>query len=100
MRRDPVIGENYPGTELCTRTVPGGVCGKPGAWHVVWSGHLSSIACLDCAEDIRRGYRYRELHRLVKYCTHPVALWYPDEYTCRPPKDGADIPRGVFLLGR
>lgn len=100
MRQRPILGRNVPGL-LCTRTISGGLCGKPGAYHVIWEERyaLASIVCTDCL-SVALDREHYQVHNMTVECGDIMASWYPEENCCRMPRDRGDGRAGRIIVDR
>jgi hypothetical protein len=96
-RQPPRLGENF-GVGRCTRAVEGGLCGKPGAWHIIWEGLFTSTACAECGEFCRANREYVQMHQLTPGCQDPTSLWFEEQGVCRRPATLEEVAAGRILL--
>lgn len=94
---DPILGDNIPGANFCTRAIKGGLCGNEAAVHIIWERYYASVCCVDC-EVVARGKKCLQIHAITAACLAPDMLWFPDEHKCRGPRVPEDYAQGVVLL--
>ncbi len=98
-RRMPILGQNLPGEQTCTRIVnDDGICGKPGLYHLVWLDNFSSFSCESCAEYADRNVVFRSIHPKTEHCLTPQAKFYSRENTCRVPVSTEDYDQGETVF--
>ena len=97
MPEDPIIGLGNYHVSTCTRSVEGGLCGKPSTVHVVWEEFYHSNACEVHRRELEGKY-FLAKHRFGMYCADPRAMWFEEENYCRIPENDRDYDRGTFLL--
>lgn len=95
---DPVLGDLYPDETRCLRMRPWGLCHRPGAWHIIWSGSRASVACSECVGFAREQRRYENVHVLGPACGLIGSMYYEDEKACRMPEGPEDIRRGRVVF--
>lgn len=93
---DPILGESYEG-HVCNYTAEGGICGKPATAHIIWEGRLHSSTCEEHIV-VANQKRYEQIHSMSEWCTDARAMWFPEESTCKIPKNEAEIAIGIFLM--
>lgn len=72
---------------LCGRQVPGGLCGKPAAIHIIWEDKLDYIehgmACAEHTDEIKT-WKPFAMHPLGSCCGMPGSIYHvPPENECR-----------------
>lgn len=87
MSLTPPLGGNAPPLQ-CNRLMGGTfdepeLCGKPGAWHVIWDLDLNNgICCDEHAEEARRLWVFIGFHPYSEVCSIGGARWLPDKDIC------------------
>jgi hypothetical protein len=91
----PALGDSNYYVDYCTRTVEGGMCGRPATVHIVWPGYYNANAC---DEHRPVGYNVIEMHPHTAACADPGALWQPGKHTCELPRSTEDFVTGIALI--
>ena len=81
--------------QMCT--VEENTCLRLATTHVISRRTTYSYAC---AEHSGIPTNRCDAHRLVDGCLDRRSLWFPEEHTCRVPRNRAEIAIGVFILNQ
>lgn len=94
----PNLGNLFPNEQRCLRARSFGLCLKPGAVHIIWSGADASIACDECFEFAKVNRIFEASHPMGPDCGLVASMYFPDEESCRMPETEADIRSGRIVF--
>jgi hypothetical protein len=72
------------------------LCGKPGAWHIIWDATCeNAVACDRHAAEALEPWHALQVHPLRPDCTMPGSEWVPEERRCVFPGEPVEMPAAL-----